>query len=87
MALENAQAGVRVNAVCPTSFLTPMIEGEFRRRGVDLETGLKEEAGGIPLGRLGRPEELAKLVAYLASDDAALMTGAAIPLDGGTTAG
>ena len=87
MALDHAKENIRVNAVCPTSFLTPMIEGEFRRRGVDLETGLKEEAAGIPLGRLGQPEELAKLVAYLASDDAALMTGAAIPLDGGTTAG
>ena len=87
MALDHAKENIRVNAVCPTSFVTPMIEGEFRRRGVDLETGLKEEAAGIPLGRLGRPEELAKLVAYLASDDAALMTGAAIPLDGGTTAG
>jgi len=87
MALDHAKENIRVNAVCPTSFLTPMIEGEFRRRGIDLETGLKEEAEGIPLGRLGRPEELAKLVAYLASDDAALMTGAAIPLDGGTTAG
>ena len=87
MALDHAHENIRVNAVCPTSFVTPMIEGEFRRRGVDLETGLKEEAAGIPLGRLGQPEELAKLVAYLASDDAALMTGAAIPLDGGTTAG
>ena len=87
MALDHAHENIRVNAVCPTSFVTPMIEGEFRRRGVDLETGLKEEAAGIPLGRLGQPQELAKLVAYLASDDAALMTGAAIPLDGGTTAG
>ena len=87
MALDHAKENIRVNAVCPTSFVTPMIEGEFRRRGVDLETGLKEEAAEIPLGRLGQPEELAKLVAYLASDDAALMTGAAIPLDGGTTAG
>ena len=87
MALDHAHENIRVNAVCPTSFLTPMIEGEFRRRGVDFETGLAEEAAEIPLGRLGHPEELAKLVAYLASDAAALMTGAAIPLDGGTTAG
>jgi len=87
MALDHAKENIRVNAICPTSFLTPMIEGEFRRRGVDLATGLAEEAAEIPLGRLGHPEELAKLVAYLASDAAALMTGAAIPLDGGTTAG
>jgi NAD(P)-dependent dehydrogenase (short-subunit alcohol dehydrogenase family) len=87
MALDHAKENIRVNAICPTSFLTPMIEGEFRRRGVDRATGLAEEAAGIPLGRLGHPQELAKLVAYLASDAAALMTGAAIPLDGGTTAG
>ncbi len=87
MALDHAKENIRVNAICPTSFLTPMMEGEFRRRGVDLATGLAEEAADIPLGRLGHPEELAKLVAYLASDAAALMTGAAIPLDGGTTAG
>ena len=87
MALDHAHENIRVNAICPTSFLTPMIEGEFRRRGVDLTTGLAEESAEIPLGRLGHPEELAKLVAYLASDAAALMTGAAIPLDGGTTAG
>ncbi len=87
MALDHAKENIRVNAICPTSFLTPMIEGEFRRRGVDLAAGLAEEAADIPLGRLGHPEELAKLVAYLASDAAALMTGAAIPLDGGTTAG
>jgi len=87
MALDHAAENIRVNAICPTSFLTPMMEGEFRRRGLDLATGLAEEAATIPLGRLGHPEELAKLVAYLASDAAALITGAAIPIDGGTTAG
>ncbi len=87
MALDHAAENIRVNAICPTSFLTPMMEGEFRRRGLDFETGVTEEAATIPLGRLGHPEELAKLVAYLASDAAALMTGAAIPIDGGTTAG
>jgi meso-butanediol dehydrogenase / (S,S)-butanediol dehydrogenase / diacetyl reductase len=87
MALDHAKENIRVNAICPTSFLTPMMESEFRRRGVDYETALAEEVATIPLGRLGHPEELAKLVAYLASDAAALITGAAIPIDGGTTAG
>ncbi|MDX1424279.1 MAG: SDR family NAD(P)-dependent oxidoreductase [Kiloniellales bacterium] len=87
MALDHAKENIRVNAICPTSFLTPMIEGEFRRRGVDFAAGVAEEAAAIPLGRLGHPEEVAKLVAYLASDAAALITGAAIPIDGGTTAG
>jgi NAD(P)-dependent dehydrogenase (short-subunit alcohol dehydrogenase family) len=64
-----------------------MMEGEFRRRGLDFDAGVAEEAASIPLGRLGHPEEVAKLVAYLASDAAALVTGAAIPIDGGTTAG
>lgn len=87
MALDHAKENIRVNAICPTSFLTPMMEGEFRRRGLEFETGVAEEAATIPLGRLGHPEELAKLAAYLASDAAALITGAAIPIDGGTTAG
>ncbi len=87
MALDHAKENIRVNAICPTSFLTPMMEGEFRRRGLDFETGVAEEAAAIPLGRLGHPEEVAKLAAYLASDAAAMITGAAIPIDGGTTAG
>jgi meso-butanediol dehydrogenase/(S,S)-butanediol dehydrogenase/diacetyl reductase len=80
MALELAPA-VRVNAVCPGYILTPMQEAEY--------TPVMIEAvnAKIPLGRHGRPEEVAALFAFLASDDAAFATGQCYVLDGGEIAG
>ena len=80
MALELAPM-VRVNAICPGYVLTPMQEQEYT---VDELRACGEK---VPLGRLGRPAEVAALGAYLASDDAAFATGHAFVLDGGETAG
>jgi NAD(P)-dependent dehydrogenase (short-subunit alcohol dehydrogenase family) len=79
MALELAPK-TRVNAVCPGYVLTPMQRAEYTPEM------LAQVDAGIPLGRHARPEELAALYAFLASDEGAYFTGAVISMDGGETA-
>ena len=80
MALELAPK-IRVNAVCPGYVLTPMQEAEYT------ESMLADCAASIPLGRLGAPREIAALVSYLVSADAAFVTGQSFVIDGGEVAG
>jgi len=82
-ALELAAAGVRVNAVCPGLIDTPAVQRVFAR--LPEREALCRRA--IPMARLGRPEEVARAILFLASDDAAYITGATLVVDGGLTAG
>jgi NAD(P)-dependent dehydrogenase (short-subunit alcohol dehydrogenase family) len=86
LALELAPEGIRVNAVCPGLVDTPMIyDGDSE--GPAAEARAREMAGIEPVGRLGRPEEIAAVIAHLCSDDSRFTTGVAWPVDGGLTAG
>jgi NAD(P)-dependent dehydrogenase (short-subunit alcohol dehydrogenase family) len=80
MALELAPT-VRVNCVCPGFILTPMQEAEYTP---DM---LRAFEAKVPLGRLGRPEDVAALFAFLASDESAFITGQSFVIDGGEIAG
>jgi len=87
MALDHAHENIRINAICPGDTDTPMLDAGARQRGQVPAEARREMAAAVPLGRIGSPEEIAKLTAYLVSDGAAYMTGAALAIDGGHTAG
>jgi NAD(P)-dependent dehydrogenase (short-subunit alcohol dehydrogenase family) len=82
VALQYAPLGVRVNAICPGTIETPMVARMTATGELDPEASL----AAIPLGRLGRPEEIAAAVLWLCSDAASYVTGVALPVDGGFTA-
>jgi NAD(P)-dependent dehydrogenase (short-subunit alcohol dehydrogenase family) len=85
LAVELAAEGIRVNAVCPGPIDTPMLAGEFMLAD-DPVAARAGEIASVPLGRLGMPGDIAGVVAFLASDAAGFVTGAAWPVDGGKTA-
>jgi NAD(P)-dependent dehydrogenase (short-subunit alcohol dehydrogenase family) len=79
-ALEYASQGIRVNAICPGSTRTPMLEG-FMGDDPQIERLMTR---AVPLGRLGRPEEIADAVVWLCSDAASFVVGHALAVDGGS---
>lgn len=87
LALDHARDGIRVNAVCPGEVDTPMLRAGGRDEAVT-DAYLAEMADrAIPTGRLAQPDEIARVVVFLASDGASYMTGALVPVDAGVTAG
>lgn len=85
LAVELAAQRIRVNAVCPGPIDTPMLAAEFRIAD-DPAAARAGEIRTVPIGRLGRPEDIAAVVAFLASPAAGFVTGAAWTADGGKTA-
>ena len=86
MALDHAREGIRVNAVRPGSVETDMFHAAWQQFG-DVDAAQRLWAEKHPLGRIAAPEEVARAILFLASHDASFITGAALPVDGGITAG
>lgn len=84
MALDHVKDGIRINAVCPGEVNTPMLRSERERPPTDED--MQALADSVPMGRLADPSEIAKVVCFLASDEASYMTGAMVPVDAGYTA-
>jgi NAD(P)-dependent dehydrogenase (short-subunit alcohol dehydrogenase family) len=82
MAMEVGELGIRVNAVAPGMIRTPMTEVMFGD-----PAGVQRIRAIHPIGREGRPEEVAAAILFLASDDASFVSGAILPVDGGSSAG
>ena len=86
LALDHALEGIRVNCICPGRVETPFVTARLREYP-DPEKAYREMAASQAVGRMGRPEEIAAAAEYLASDDAAFVTGSALIIDGGLSAG
>lgn len=86
MALDHAADGIRINAVCPGETYVSRWDERARAAGRDVRDEIAAFARNIPMGRVGRVEEIAQIVLFLASDSSSFMTGATIAVDGGYTA-
>jgi NAD(P)-dependent dehydrogenase (short-subunit alcohol dehydrogenase family) len=82
MAIDHGPDGVRVNCVCPGDTDTAMLRSEAEQLG-EAETAFLADAAARPLQRVGTPEDIARAIVYLASDDAAFVTGSVLVVDGG----
>ena len=86
MAIDHGHEGIRVNCICPGYIDTPLSEGYFQSKPDPLKA--REEADKLhALWRIGKPDEVARVAVFLASDDASFMTGASVVVDGGFGSG
>lgn len=86
LAIDHGGQGIRVNCICPGDTDTPMLRHEASQLG-EPSVRFLAEAAARPLGRVGRPEDIAEGALYLASDASAFVTGTALVIDGGGIAG
>jgi NAD(P)-dependent dehydrogenase (short-subunit alcohol dehydrogenase family) len=85
MALDHAHENVRVNCICPAIVETELVKGLFSG-SVAGQKAREARISSLPLGRFGKPDDVAELAVFLASDESSWMTGTAIPVDGGLSA-
>lgn len=86
MARDHARDGLRINAICPGEVDTPMLVAEAKANDLDLDEYIEELCEQVPSGRIAEPDEVASLALFLAGNGALHINGAAIPLDGGSSA-
>ncbi len=84
---EISRQGITINTVCPGRILTDrsrsFLESRAKAAGVPFEEFVRQDTASIPVGRIGQPEEVASMVAFLASERAGYVTGVSVPVDGG----
>ncbi len=83
LGIDHAHQNIRVNAVCPNEVNTPMIRTGFETRGLDPDKAIDALNASVPLGRIAEPEDIADVVAFLASDQSRYMCGALLEVNGG----
>ena len=87
IAIDFVKQGIRCNAICPGTVHTPFVEGYLARSFAGREDEVRQQLHARqPLGRMGEPVEIANAALYLASDEAAFVTGSLLTIDGGLTA-
>lgn len=84
---DHAHQGIRVNGVCPNEVDTPMLRTGFAVRGLEPVSAIDELSATVPLGRLAQPEDIADVVAFLASDQSRYMCGSLVEVNGGKPVG
>ena len=82
LARDHAGDGIRVNAVCPNEVNTPMLRSGFARRGIDPDDAVAQLGKTVPLGHIAEPDEIADVIAFLASQDARYVCGATVEVTG-----
>ena len=86
LAVDHVKDGIRANAICPGEVETPMLDRDAEASGLGYDEYYRRLVESIPMKRAAKPEEIAKAILFLASEESSFMTGAAMSVDGGWTA-